>query len=215
LDFAAVYATLNAKKHPIYEAALEDCRGNEIETVKYLNDIKRNAATFICKHDNVWDRKELIDSLNEVQQNTEGDFVCLLGGKNTGKSLLINHVAKMTNSTIVIDLRTNPDILENLIKALKERGWINVVNGAIKVFNSFIKDISSIEIPALEVSLERLIDDIIAVHGNVTLYVDEANRAFTIDPNSANKKLDVDKALGSLELLTRLTKQEKRVLILQ
>ena len=215
MDFAAVYATLNAKKHPIYEAALEDCRGNEIETVKYLNDIKRNAATFICKHDNVWDRKELIDSLNEVQQNTEGDFVCLLGGKNTGKSLLINHVAKMTNSTIVIDLRTNPDILENLIKALKERGWINVVNGAIKVFNSFIKDISSIEIPALEVSLERLIDDIIAVHGNVTLYVDEANRAFTIDPNSANKKLDVDKALGSLELLTRLTKQEKRVLILQ
>jgi hypothetical protein len=141
--------------------------------------------------------------------------VCLLGGKNTGKSLLINHVAKMTNSTIVIDLRTNPDILENLIKALKERGWINVVNGAIKVFNSFIKDISSIEIPALEVSLERLIDDIIAVHGNVTLYVDEANRAFTIDPNSANKKFDVDKALGSLELLTRLTKQEKRVLILQ
>ena len=148
--------------------------------------------------------------------------------ENPGKSLLMIQIAKNTDSTIVIDLRENPDILQNFTEALQEQDWIKVVNGTIKISNGYLKQvgkikipgldlplerlIDGIEIPALELSLKRLIDGIIVMHGNITLIVDEANRTFTIDPDSPNKKLDVDKALGSLELLTRLAKQEKRVL---
>lgn len=211
MDFAAVYTTLNARKHPIYEAALEDCGGNEIETAKYLNDIKQTAATFICDHRNVWDGEELIGSLREIQR-TDGNFVCLLGGKNTGKSLLMNHIAKKTDSTIVIDLRSNPDIVDNLTKVLEEKGLIKYVNGAIEFANVYLTDDSDIKIPALQLSLERIIDGLILMHGNITIVIDEANRTFTINPSLSEKDV-VDKALVALELFTRLAKQEKRVLL--
>jgi len=107
---------MNAKNHPLYEAALEDCDGNENQTAKYLEHIEIKAADFIRQRDKIWDREELMTTLEKIQR-TEGNFVCFLGGKNTGKSLLINHLAKHP-STIAIDLRGNADIYENLTRVL-------------------------------------------------------------------------------------------------
>ena len=116
LNFASVEANLNTKTNSVYKAALEDSSDCELEIGQYLSDIYHKAEAFIQQTDKMWDRKELIEGFKVVQKS-RGNFVCLLGGKNTGKSLLIKNIFKAP-STYIIDLRANCDILENLTKVL-------------------------------------------------------------------------------------------------
>jgi len=241
LDFTAVHEILSAKKHPLYEAALEDCGGDKEQTEKYLASVERTAADYVRRKDKVWDREELIERLEKCCLS-EGEFVCLLGGKSTGKSLLIDYVAKKSSS-YVIDLRGNADILENLTEVLRSlpreaafeltknyltKGKLVVSSKTIyalyntlptSIFQTLIKAVFGTDIGILslrekekEYTLEKLIELLIASSPEiVTIFIDEANRAFNINPDSIDRDIVAKKAVDALELFTKLAKQKLKV----
>lgn len=51
-----------------------------------------NARTFL-KEQKVWNRKQLQGALDDLVKR-RGQYVCLLGGKSTGKSLLLSDLAR-------------------------------------------------------------------------------------------------------------------------
>jgi hypothetical protein len=88
----------------------------------------------------VWDRKELISSLNVVTSNhSGGSFCCLLGGKSTGKSIVLKnnysglHVAIFNG---VPGITINYTIREKLLKKCensKLKPLCGVLSSAISI----------------------------------------------------------------------------------
>ena len=112
----------------IYQSAIQDVSegsGRNIE--EYLNSIKFSAKDFIMK-DEVYDREEILHSIRTLIRDS-GNFVCLLGGKSTGKSLIFKHFEDPRNhekhlSLINIDMRSYAEkrnILEALLKSLVKK----------------------------------------------------------------------------------------------
>ena len=218
----------------IYRCALMDAKGNVQECEKNIANIVENARKFRASKEVVWDREELQATLNEVITD-EGRFVCFLGGKSTGKSLILEKL-QMDNkdSVFLLDLRRSSDISLVLQTVLEERRKIltedenlllNSVKEGIaltatavkqKVAVGFLKGLTSgitaiLENDKAKKSLEVLIAEIIKLKedGNVTFIVDEANIAFTITPWKTAESIEKVKAV--LALFTRLTKQNGKV----
>ena len=91
MDLNLAVAMMKDKKY-IYNAALKDCEVSQRSVNEYLLSCSSKAVDFIMSND-VWDREELTAVLSPVYERA-GYFVCLLGGKNTGKSFLLNLMAK-------------------------------------------------------------------------------------------------------------------------
>jgi ABC-type Na+ transport system ATPase subunit NatA len=75
----------------------------------------------------VWDRDELKCAIQDITADS-GQFVCLLGGKSTGKSLVIRYFERLNlkgcnmGTVLVIDLRIEgSDILKGLMAVIDER----------------------------------------------------------------------------------------------
>jgi KaiC/GvpD/RAD55 family RecA-like ATPase len=151
---------------------------------------------------------------------TKGTFVCLLGGKSTGKSLVLRHFEKKNLTNVfVVDLRETEkgDILKELLRVLTNRKsfYIDLVNKSksiltliflglfyrngpesySEIFADFEKILGNEE--AVE-SLPSLITELVKHRGKVTLIIDEANIAFTITDDTTS---------AALALFTQLTKQ--------
>jgi hypothetical protein len=60
---------------------------NEVNIDEYLKIIEMAVDKFMEKN-SVWDRKELVGGLEDIARK-KGTFACLLGGKSTGKSLVL------------------------------------------------------------------------------------------------------------------------------
>lgn len=76
----------------------------------------QSAESFIeSESDRLWDRNELITNLKDIFSK-KGRFVCVVGGKNTGKSLLAFEEIKSRYKEKVfkVDLRADPSILNSL-----------------------------------------------------------------------------------------------------
>ena len=69
----------------IYNICLNNVAGDTTKLEKNLKSMSDEAKNFV-KSNEVWDRKELITSIEDIISD-EGNFVCVLAGKNTGKSL--------------------------------------------------------------------------------------------------------------------------------
>ena len=162
----------------------------------------------------------------------DNQFLCLLGGKSTGKTLVIRNFEKTRMGTVfVVNLRRHSDIFEGLLRVLEERvtrvdflnteGTIKIVGelGAIAAeiagekkeyerLVKFFKAISSNENATR--SLEALIEELVKKSGDkITLIIDEANIAFTIKPGTKPEKIEA--ARDALELFTFLTKETRKV----
>ena len=208
----------------LYSTVLKDSKNN-------LTEIVQKADAFMSDLDIIWDREDLKDSLKSVFAQ-DNQFVCLLGGKSTGKTLVIRNFEKTRMGTVfVVNLRRHSDILEGLLKVLEERvtrvdflnteGTIKTAGelGAIaaeiagkkKEYERLVKFFEAISRNNNATrSLEALIEELVKKSGDkITLIIDEANIAFTIKPETTRKEIIAVR--DALQLFTFLTKETRKV----
>ena len=224
----------------IYQSAIQDVNegsGRNIED--YLNNIKLKAKSFIMKKE-VYDREEILLNLRAITRDS-GNFVCLLGGKSTGKSLIFRHFEDPRNhekhlSLVNINMRSHAEkrnILEALLEYLadtKTHKSIEIIKTAIEklipTLISALHPVIGIDAP-VDVGaiknilkdnkindtkfLERLLMELSLTCGNLTIIIDEANLAF--DPFNSSEEI-MNKAKADLQVFTRLTKESSKVRLL-
>jgi len=109
---------LKDKKY-IYRSACKDEKETNLGINIYLEKIRQRVDQYLKKN-TVWDRHQLIKNLNEIIKS-RGKFVCLLAGKSTGKSMVLKEIVRRNKrKVILVDLRTNLNILAGLITVLKK-----------------------------------------------------------------------------------------------
>ena len=220
-------AALVKNKSWLYEIVKADCENDEKAIDKYLFDIKDRMKCFMDKNE-VFDREDLKRGLNYITE-VKGNFACLLGGKSTGKTLVLKEFSRKevkNRKVIYIDLRDNPSIFYGFVESIKKsknKSWIQgleaffkrriqpVINNDFEInFSSFLDGIRMVEEEPIS-SMGSLLEEMVA--GNpediITLIVDEANLALTINEKTSETKIEQVKA--TLSLFTSLTKQDKKV----
>ena len=225
---------LRDTKH-LYNIALEDTLGNATECRNNLTEIVKKANTFMINQDEVWDRDELKRAILNIFSGV-GNFVCLLGGKSTGKSLVIRDLEKLNMSSVfVVDLRVKgSNILNALLAVLQERKkyyldmkekqnvktvitFARALATSIQKGEEFNRAASTIQaildnVDATQ-SLEALINELVkSAKCGITLVIDESNIAFTITPDT--EKSEIKAMKEALALITSLTKQNLKVWII-
>jgi hypothetical protein len=196
----------------LYDIAALAAKKENLSTSEYLSKIAKSVKTYMLS-DDFHDRESLIDSLREIC-NEAGKFVCLLGGKSTGKSTLLKKLAKESNGNVLyIDLRQSGAISTGLNIALAEmprpKSEIDKIRKeilkAIEITVPwFLKDEPEI------ITIRRIIGAMVKVYGRITVIIDEANLAFNINERIAGFD-QIKKTSEVLQLLTSLTKQESQV----
>jgi hypothetical protein len=91
----------------LYDIIEKECASDQSRIEEYIRNIFKQMNTFM-KANKVWDRAELINGLNMTTE-TAGNFVCLLGGKSTGKSLVLDEFSRKENGSrnvIYVDMRS-------------------------------------------------------------------------------------------------------------
>jgi hypothetical protein len=183
----------------------EECNYEKKTIDKFFDDINFNLKQFMRRRQ-VFGQNFLKKKLNEISED-KGRFVCLLGGKNTGKSLALNALSRDENESravILVSMRS---------------GYSNIISGALAVIHenkdTLWKD-SQAAMQALSMtvpkskSLDSLLRDLSTKSDKaITLVVDEANMALAIDDYSSEEKMD--QARATLSLFTMLTKEERMV----
>ena len=218
-----------------YNLCLSNAGGNTTKLNENLKSMRDKAKKFI-KSDEVWDRKELINSIEDIIAD-DGNFVCLLAGKSTGKSLVLSSVEKKFPAKVFrVNLRIHPDMLTGLLWTLRDRQkldikdkvkdvTVNLVRVASKIISQYLrvdniftdedfKD--SLKIALKEQGpedLQSLIKNLVKNLGGITLVIDEANISLTItDKTSA---ADIKATKQALALFTSLTKEDNQVTMSQ
>lgn len=224
---------LLADEKNIYNVALEENHGDATACRSNLTEIFNKAATFLFNDTDIWDREELQEALGEAIQD-RGNFVCLLGGKSTGKTLLIKNMEKLNmNNVFRVNLRLEgKNILNGLTTVFEERRkyYLNLnkqknlkLGVAMGLFTRIFYRPSSLEFNTIKDFTDALLDISVAkqplkivigellksVKGNVTIIIDEANLAFDI--TSATSQEDIANKVEALALFTSLTKENKQV----
>ena len=219
-------------KHPnqIYSICLHNAGGNTTKLDANLKNIHDNAINFVESNE-VWNRKELIVSLENIIVRN-GKFVCLLAGKNTGKSLVLNHIEKKYPERIFkLNLRRNSDMLTELIRTARGREKLDkneeTKTKFLKVGSKIVKRLLLNYTPLTEEDLERdlntvlnkpdpgsktlsaVIEDLVENLGPITLVIDEANIALTITDTTTPDKIVATKE--ALALFTTWTKEQNKV----
>jgi len=211
----------------IYNMLNEDAVENMSTVKETLQQIVQKARCFM-RSNKLWNRDKFQHVLKDII-NEEGIFACVLGGKNTGKSFVMEEMERLENKVFLVDLRRNSDILSSLVENLKERqlrfkltdfnnAFARVITGIVlKWTDGNVKNVVSqadylkiidalIKKPA---ALASVLQDLSTGFGGITLIVDEANIALTITDSTTEAKIDATKE--ALAILTRLTKQKQAV----
>ena len=225
---------LRDNKH-LHNIALAEAHGNATECKNKIAEIIKTAKIFMANRDEVWDSDELKCALQAIIAD-RGKLVCLLGGKSTGKSLVIRYLEKLSlkdrymGTVFVVNQRVEgSDILTGLIAVLQERRnfylksqeesdfFISLAGLAVsffaedKEYEAFSKVMIALSNNNnVKQPLKVLIKELLTrVEGNVTLIIDEANIAFTITQNTKEEKVEALK--GILAQITHLTKESGKV----
>lgn len=212
----------------LYDIVSQECAFNLNNIDEYLESILDKLDIFMGKN-KVFDRAELIDGLENASETT-GNFVCLLGGKSTGKSLVLKEFAqeeKSNKNVFYVDMRIGYSSITygfiSVIKMSKNARLKELILTLLKTalaskvkllgdhfeldFNSFL-DLVSKE-PDPTIVLESLLNGMAGESKVITLVVDEANLPLTID--SETSTADIKQVKATLALFTRMTKQEKKI----
>ena len=201
------------------------------ESKTNLTEIIEKAEAFMMNQTEIWDRDDLQDALKFVFAQYS-QLVCLLGGKSTGKSLVLRNLERLNKGTVFrVNLREGSDILKGLLKVLEERRNYylyleseNTMNIAGKiasvaaemtgkgveyrrvltVFDALLNNNNATK------SLEGLIKELVkSREDKITLIIDEANIAFIIKPETKEEKIEAVRE--ALALFTVLTKETRKV----
>jgi hypothetical protein len=202
-----------------YDEAKKDLNGENTDVDKYLADVYTRAKQF-AESEEVWDRTELKAAIEKVL-NKRGAFACMLGGRDTGKTLVLKDIARSPrNDSKVgyIDLRGNPDLLDNAIDLLSPDYDVRADLADMVNTTGFtwgwrrLNSLSSIfDKPRLKNKPEifkigKLLDALIesSKQRGVSVIIDEANIVF--------QERNAEFAEDLLQLMTCLTKQTRQVL---
>ena len=221
------------KKRKLYDSALMDTTrsGNStLEVDAYISEISEKATAYMST-DTVWNRDELKDALSSIVDKGIGVFCCLLGGKSTGKSLVLSELMKQntTRSIAYVNLRLTEGILNGFISSLESSPskfvetikayFSKLVSVKVPVLGSTItagSSLSAILAPLLATKqtdmdkLSFLLEEVAkggtknAAGCGLTVIIDEANEAFTESP-------DKEAASDALSVFTALTKEKRKV----
>ena len=221
----------------MWKAAQADARVRGISPEDYVSQIQSGIRTFFDK-DDLYNREELLATLNETLLS-KGTLTLLVGGKNVGKSNVLRSVAEEFNKAekgpmvVQVDARaTGPDIAAGIVQAVKalEPRWHGIFRDlgrrsagdvgavltyatAIPVLGNCIKSLMEYVTHEKAMTAAEAITRFVAVaekRGRFPcLFVDEANRAFAV----RNEK-DKARAQDILALLTKLTKEDKKLNVL-
>jgi ABC-type transporter Mla maintaining outer membrane lipid asymmetry ATPase subunit MlaF len=104
---------------------------NEVSIDKYLKNIEMTVDKFMEKN-SVWDRKELVGGLEDITRK-KGTFARVLGGKSTGKSLVLREFSKQEENNkkvIYVNMRSGYESITH--------GFLSVIN---KSNNAELKNI--------------------------------------------------------------------------
>lgn len=216
----------------VYDSAVKDVQeGNEESIEDYFKRININAVKFIME-DELYDCEEIFSYLLDILES-KGNFVCVLGGKSTGKSLMFRHLEKKANcfSIVKVDMRyysEKRNILDALLRTLSKlktfkMKFIDSLKVAItiavgeKASETKIENLIGAgtimeflwENKAQEsIVLETLLTDLSKKLPNLTIIIDEANLAF--DPMNSSDEI-LNKVKADLQVFTVLTKQTNKV----
>ena len=214
----------------LYDIITVECNSVQEEIDKYLEDIELKMDEFMEKN-TVWDRTDLLRGLDDATRK-RGNFVCLLGGKSTGKSLVLGEFSReerKSRKVIYVDMREYSGITLGLVNVLSKSGIIRFqelakafVKKAMGIAKFKVIDQVEIDFNSLlgiilkdnndpNNTLKNLINDIISAYPNevITLVLDEANLPLTIKDKTSEAKIDQVKE--TLSLFTTLTKQQTKV----
>jgi len=191
--------------------------------------VETNMDKFMWKN-KVWDRKELLHRLDDIARK-RGNFACLLGGKSTGKSLVLGELSRnnmMNRKVIYIDMREYSGITQGLVDVLSKSNIVQFQNlskefvkNVLAIAKLKVSDLVEIDVRALldillkdsdpNTALKTLIGDIVRGCPNecITLVLDEANLPLTISNDTPIS--DIMQVGATLSLFTTLTKQQKKV----
>ena len=212
----------------IYNVLMEDVDEKATTVDATLKQIIKKAKSFM-QSNKLWNRDEFQRALKDIFIE-KGEFVCVLGGKNTGKSLVMKEMERLKKKVFVVDLRRNSNILGSLVEKLWERRLRykpTAFNNAIIKFlaelvfkwtDGKVEDIVSrgdyqmvfdalIQKPA---ALASVLEDISIGYRGVTLIVDEANIALTIKDSTTAAEIKATTE-ATMATFTRLTKQTNTV----
>ena len=230
------YSFFIQEKPTLYDFALMDIApsdDSEAQVEAYINEISQKATKYIGTR-SVWRQYELKNILNGFVNEEKGKFWCLLGGVNTGKSLVLSELTRNTNQSVaLIDMRGTSSILKGLTWSFNEDNSA-VFNAALlevlktlpsppSVAGSLVTDNSTPD-ARLAYFLEKkylsdteklgmLLSEVAEVSPKnkagcgLTLIIDEANVPF-------KDRSDKDDARRALPLFAGLTKQDHEVSVL-
>ena len=209
----------------LFSTVVDSNKGNLTEISDELAWINSRATSFIRSRD-LWDRAEIVTALSEIVEE-RGEFVCLLAGKNTGKTFILRYMEeKFPTKVFVVDLRKNSNILEGLIEALRSRQSsqnrfksADRVQAALKMnptcremiekdpeFDSIAKFLTKNPDPK---SLQQILVPLSETLGGITLVIDEANLALSVREQSS--AATIESTRSALALFTALTKAENKL----
>ena len=103
----------------IYNVLIEDVDENATTVDETLERIVQKAKSFM-QSNKLWNRDKFQCTLKDIF-NQKGVFACVLGGKNTGKSFVMQEMERLEQNVFVVNLRRNSNILESLVEKLWER----------------------------------------------------------------------------------------------
>jgi hypothetical protein len=206
----------------VYKEAVEDARTLREDITNYLTRIYKASADFI--HSNVlWDRKDVMDILEKTVSTETGALMCVLGGKSTGKSFVLNQLeSKYPENVFIINMRSYENFLPGLIDVIKRRlEWKSSaisddVAGVSDLFgffkpktDEFKKQLKEfLKVQGNDSSISKALERLVFYVKKVTIVIDEANLAMIIDDNDHVKKA---KATFLAAVLTSMTKERKQV----
>lgn len=205
------------------------------EAEVYISEIAQKASEYI---DNgpVWNREELKGALETVFKKGTREFCCLLGGKSTGKSLVLSELMSRNrnHSIAYVDLKDGGGILQGLLSSLEgdpPTNFYDIIRAALEklsikfpvgfsftaglsvrdLLKYFTAEKEKSDAQKLSVLLSQVAEKGAknAKGCGLTVVVDEANAAFT-DINSSQR----DAARETLLVFIKLTKQTHKVSIL-
>jgi hypothetical protein len=220
----------------IYQSAVKDVPSDQVGN--YLDAVKVAARSFIMK-DEVFDREEILLNFRSLISKS-GNFVCLLGGKSTGKSLIFQHLQnpkhhEKHDSVFIMDMRMYAEkrnILESFLHSLAQAE-------SMKVIQLIKEAVSKVLLPLIASSISTVVGPDLSILGVAKILkamkengVNESEilgklltelsfllGSMTIVIDEANLAFDpynsndetLNKAKANLQVFTRLTKQTKKV----
>jgi hypothetical protein len=170
-----------------------------LSTKEYLMKLTEMADEYACS-DDFHGRVSLVKSLRNTC-DSNGEYVCLLGGLNTGKSKMLESLAnERSGCLLLVDLRRSSVISYGLLSALST--FPSILN---KLDKEILRDSS--EIDKIRHIITTIAENAV---GQMTIILDEANIAFDIDERMS----DIDRikcARETLHFLSVLTMKRRKV----